>query len=129
MNFMTPLIPPFIPSTIPLNNPKTIQIPSSLVGSSLVSYVVLLILHGLKSCLCFTSWLSMNKFIFGLILHMFGSILNTYGSYLKSIHDSYFYTYQFSPVAYSFPSLALYPHGVTEAFVFFVPYVIISNIS
>ena len=32
------IIPPSIPSTIPLNNPKTIQIPRSLVDSSLVSH-------------------------------------------------------------------------------------------
>ena len=44
----THIIPPYIPSTTPLNNPKTIQIPSSLVDSSLVSYAVLLILHCLK---------------------------------------------------------------------------------
>ena len=49
---------------------------------------------------------------------MFGSALNTYGSNIKSIHHSYFYTYHFPPVAHSFPSLALYPHGVTKAFVF-----------
>ena len=46
-----------------------------------------------------------------------------------SIHHSYFYTYQFSPVAHSFPSLALYPHGATEAFVFAVPYDNFSDIS
>ena len=34
----TQIIPPSIPSTIPLNNPKTIQIPSSLIDSSFVSY-------------------------------------------------------------------------------------------
>ena len=53
---------------------------------------------------------------------MFGSVLNTYGSDLKSNHHLDFYTYRFSPVAHSFPSLALYPNGVTEAFVFVVPY-------
>ena len=57
-----------IPSTIPLNNPKNIQIPSSLVDSSLVSYAVLLILHGLKLFLSFSAWLSMILVIFGLIL-------------------------------------------------------------
>ena len=36
----THIIPPSISSAITLNNPKTIQIPSSLVDSSLVSYVV-----------------------------------------------------------------------------------------
>ena len=111
-----------IPSTISLNNPKTIQIPSSLVDSSLVSYAVISILHGLKSLLSFSGWLSMTLVIFGLLLNMFGSVLNIYGLALMSIHHSYFYTYQFSPVAHSFPSLALYPHGVTEAFVFPVPY-------
>ena len=43
MHVMAHIIPPSIPSTIPLNNPKTIQIPSSLVDSSLVSYAMLLI--------------------------------------------------------------------------------------
>ena len=60
---------------------------------------------------------------------MFGYILNPYGSDLMSIHHSYFYTYQFSPVAHSFPCLAVYPHGVTEAFVFSIPYANVSNIS
>ena len=125
---MKSFIPKFIPYTIPLNNPKTIQIPSSLVDSSLVSYAVLLILHGLKSCLYFTGWLSMNLVIFGLILDMFGSFLRTYGSYLMSIHHSYFYTYQFSLVAHSFPSLILYPHGVSQSFVFVVPFDNVSDI-
>ena len=111
-----------IPYTIPLNNPKTIQISSSLVDSSLVSYVVIFIFHGLKSFLYFSGWLSMSLVIFGLILNIFGSILNTSGSDLTPIHHSYFYTYQFSPVAHNFFSLALYPHGATEAFVFSVPY-------
>ena len=71
----------------------------------------------------------MTLVIFGLILNMFGSILNTYGSDIMPIHHSYFYTYQFSPVAHSFPSLALYPHGVIEAFVFVVPYAKFSDIS
>ena len=122
MYVMTQIIPPSIPSTIPMNNPKTIQIPSSLVDSSLVSYAVILILHGLNSFLYLSVWLNMSLVIFVLILNMFGSILNTYGSYLMSIHHSYFYTYQFSPVALSFPSLALYPHGSTKAFVFVIPY-------
>ena len=91
----TQLILPSIPSTIPMNNPKTIQIPSSLVYSSLVSYAMLLILHGLRSCLYFSGWLSMTLVIFGLILKMFLFFINTYGSYLKSIHQSYFYTNQF----------------------------------
>ena len=39
----THIIPPSIPSTIPLNNPNTVQIPSSLVDSSLVSYAVIYI--------------------------------------------------------------------------------------
>ena len=53
---------------------------------------------------------------------MFGSFLNTYGSDLMPIHHSYFYTYRFFPVAHDFPSLALYPHGATEAFFFAVTY-------
>ena len=40
-----------------------------------------------------------------------------------------FHTYQFSPVAHNFPNLALYPHGVIEAFVLVVPYDNISDIS
>ena len=44
----THIIPPYIPYTIALNNQKTIQIPISLVDSSLVSYAVIFILHGLK---------------------------------------------------------------------------------
>ena len=63
-----------------MNNPNTIQIPSSLVDSSLVSYAMLLILHGLKSFLYLSGWFSMTLVIFGLILNMFGSVLNTYGS-------------------------------------------------
>ena len=50
----THIKPPSIPSTIPLNNPKTIQIPISLVDSSLVSYAVIFILHDLKSFLNFS---------------------------------------------------------------------------
>ena len=107
MNVMTHIIPPSIPSTINLNNPKTTQTPSSLVDSSLVSYAMLLILHGLKSFLCFSGCLSMNLVVFGLILNMFGFVLNTYGLDIMPIHHSYFYTYQFSPVAHNFPSLAL----------------------
>ena len=118
-----------IPYTIPLNNPKTIQNPSLVVDSSLVSYAVIFILHGLKSFLSFSGWLSMSLVIFQLILNMFGSVLNTYGSDLMPIHHSEIYTYQFSPIAHSFPSLALYLHGVTKAFVFVVPYDNISNIS
>ena len=57
---MKSFIPPSIPSTIPLNNPNTIQTPNSLVDSSLVSYAVLLISNGFKSCLFFTGWLSMT---------------------------------------------------------------------
>ena len=83
---------------------------------------MLLILHGLKSFLYFIGWISMSLVIFGLILNIFGYVLNTYGSDIMSIHHSYFYTYQFSPVSHSFPCLALYPHGVTESFVFSVPY-------
>ena len=112
-----------------MNNPKTIQIPSSLVDSSLVSYAVLLILHGLKSYLSFSGWLCMALVIFQLILNMFGSALNTYGSDLMPIHHSDFYTYKFSPIAHNFPSLALYPHGAIEAFVLAVTYYNISDIS
>ena len=86
-------------------------------------------MHGLKSCLYFSGWLSITLVIFGLILHMFGSVLNTYGSYLKSINHSYFYTHRFSPVANTFPSLALYPHGIIEAFVFIVSYANVYDIS
>ena len=128
MHVMASSILPSIPSTIPLNNSKTIQIPSSLVDSSLVSYAVLLILHGLKSFPYFSGWLSMTLVIFGLILNRFGSVLNTYGSNLNSIYHSYFYTLKLSPVAHSFPSLSLYPHEVTEAFVFSVTYSNISDI-
>ena len=126
---MTPFIPPSIPSTIPINTPNTIQISGSLVDSSLVSYAVLLILHALNYCLNFIGWLSMTLVIIGMILHMFGYIINTHSSYINSIHHSYFYTHQFSLVAHSFPSLTLYPHGVTEAFVFYIPYNIFSDIS
>ena len=59
---------------------------------------------------------------------MFGSVLNTYGSYLKPIHHLDFYTYQFSPIVHTFPSLALYPHGATESFLFAVPYANVSDI-
>ena len=59
---------------------------------------------------------------------MFGYFLNTYGSYLMSIHHSYFYTYKFSPIAHNFPSLALYPHGSTEVFVFYSTYTNIYDI-
>ena len=89
----THIIPPSIPFSIALNNPKTIQIPSSLVDSSLVSYAVIFILHDLKSFLTFSGWLSMSLVIYGLILNMFGSVLNTYGSDLMPIHHSDFYTY------------------------------------
>ena len=71
----------------------------------------------------------MYMVIFGLILNMFGSVINTYGSDLMPIHHSYFYTYQVSPIAHNFPSLALYPHGATEAFVFAVPYANFYDIS
>ena len=70
----------------------------------------------------------MTLVIYGLILNMFVSILNTYGSDIMPIHHSYFYTYQFSPIAHNFPSLALYPHGAIEAFVLVVPYDNISDI-
>ena len=71
----------------------------------------------------------MTLVIYGLILNMFGSVLNTYGLYSIPIHHSDFYTYQFSPIAHNFPSLALYPHGAIEAFVLVVPYDNIYDIS
>ena len=60
---------------------------------------------------------------------MFGSVPNSYGSDIIPIHHSYFYSYRFSLVAHNFPSLALYPNGATESFVFVVPYANISDIS
>ena len=57
------------------------------------------------------------------------SILKNYSLYLKSILHSYFSAHQFSPVAHTFPSIALYPLGVTEEFVFLVPYANVSDIS
>ena len=102
MHVMTPSIP----STIPFNTPKTIQTPSSLVDSSLVSYAVLLISNGSKSCLFFNGWICPNA----------------YGSDPKSIHHSYFYTHQCFPIAHPFPSLAPYPHGDTKYLVFTIPY-------
>ena len=116
------IIPPSISSTIPRNNTKTIQSPTSLVDSSLVSYAVILILHGLKSFLYFSGWLFMTLVIFVLILNIFGSVINTNVSDLMAIDHTDLYTYQFSPVAHNFPSLAVYPHGATEAFVLVVPY-------
>ena len=71
MHVMTHIIPPYIPSTIPMNTPKTIQTSSSVVDYSLVFYAVLLILHGFKYYLYFIDWLSMNLVIFGIILYMF----------------------------------------------------------
>ena len=118
MHVMTPSIP----STIPLNNTKTIQNPCLLVDSSLVSYVVLLILHGLKSCLSFTGWLFMKLVIFGFMLHMFESDLNIYGLDLNSIYPLDLHIHQFSPVAHHFPTLAPYPHGDTKPLVFVAPY-------
>ena len=125
MNFMAS----YIPSNMPLNTPNTIQTPSSLVDSLSVSYAMLLISNGFKSCLSFPSWLSMKLVILGLMLHIFGSILNTYGSYLNSIHHSYFYIHQFSPLAQHFSIIALYPYGDTKPLVFVVPYDNISDIS
>ena len=90
---------------------------------------MIFILHGLKSFLSFSGWLSMSLVIFGMILNMFGYFLNTYGLDLMPIHHSYFYTYQFSLVAHNFPSLARYPHGAIEAFVLAIPYANISDIS
>ena len=113
----THIMPPSIPSTIALNNPKTLQITTSLVDSSLVSYEVIFILHDLKPFLTFSGWLSMTLVIYGLILNIFGYFLNTYVSDIIPIHHSDFYTYQFSTVPHSFPSLSLYPHGAIEAFV------------
>ena len=71
----------------------------------------------------------MTLVIFGMILHMFGYFLNTYDSDLKSIHHSDFYTHQFFPIAHTFPSLVPCPHGVTEAFVFVVPYANVFDVS
>ena len=122
MHAITLSIPPSITSTIPLNTPKTIQTPSPLIDSSLVSYAVLLISNGFKSCLFFTGCLYMTLFVIGIILHMFGSFLNTYGLYLKSIHHSYFYIHHFSPVAHHFPTLSLYPHRDIERLVFAILY-------
>ena len=119
---------PSIPSTIPMNTSKTMQTPSSLVYSSLVSYAMLLISNGFKSCIFFTSWLYMNLVVIGIILHMFGYVLITYGSDLKSIHHSYFYTHQFFPVAHTFSSLAPYPHANTNPLVFSIPYDNISDL-
>ena len=118
---MVHFIPPSIPYTIPPNTLNTIQTPSSLVDSSLVSYAVLLILNGFKACLFFIGWIYMTLVIIGIILHMFGFFLNIYVSDLNSIHHSDFYTHHFSLVAQSFPSLAPYPHGETKPLVFFVP--------
>ena len=88
----------------------------------MISYAVIFILHGLKYFLYFSGWLSMKLVIFGLILNMLGYVLNTYGLDHMSIHHSYLYTYQFSAVAHTFPSLDLYPHEAIEPFVFSVPY-------
>ena len=60
---------------------------------------------------------------------MFGFVLNTYGSDRMPINHSYFYNYQFSTNAHSFPSLSLYPHGSIEEFVFSAPYANVSDIS
>jgi len=69
----------FIPFTHPMNTPKAIQTPSSLVDSLSVSYAVLLIFASFKACLFFIGWLCMKLFILGIMLHMFGYILNIYG--------------------------------------------------
>ena len=118
-----------IPSTIPLNTPKTIQTPSSLVNFVLVSYAVLLISNGFKSSLVFIGWLSMTLVILGLMLHMFGYDLNIYGSDLNSFHHSDLHIQQFSPVSHHFPTMTPYPHGDTIPLVFDAQYDIISNIS
>ena len=57
------------------------------------------------------------------------SLLEDCEHLIMPIHHSYFYTYQFFPVAHNFPSLALYPHGTIEDFVLAVPYVNVSDIS
>ena len=59
------------------------------------------------------------------ILRAFLKIVNI--SFCPSIIQ--IFTYQFSPVAHNFPSLALYPHGAIEDIVLAVPYVNISDIS
>ena len=117
-----------IPSTIPLNTAKTIQTPSSQVDSSLVSYALLLISNGFKSCLFFTGSLSIKLFIFGIIFHIFGFI-RIYGSDMKSIHHSYLHIHQFLPISHPLPTLAIYPHGDTIHLVFSSPYDNISDIS
>ena len=121
-------------STIPLNNPKkNTKFTSRFIISLLcgVTYIawfeVFLIFHLLVThylshiCIDITHVLICSK-------HQFIYVLNT-SSYLKSIHHSNFYTHQFSPVSHSFPSLALYPHGLTEGFEFVVPYANVSDIS
>ena len=110
-----------IPFTHPLNTPKTIQTPSSLVDSSLDSYAVSLFSVGFKVCLFFIGWLAMSLVIFGLLLHMFGSDLNIYGLDFKSIYHSYLLIYQFYPAAHHFPIMALYTHGDTIPLVFTTP--------
>ena len=122
MHVMKPFIQPSIPSTIPLNTPKTIQTPSSQVDSSLVSYALLLILNGFKSCLFLIGWLYMILVIIVIILHMFGSDINIYDSDFKSIYHSDLLIHQFYPVAQHFPTIALYTHGDTIPMVFSTPY-------
>ena len=111
-----------IPFTHPLNTPNTIQTPSSLVDSLLDSYVMSLISVGFKSCLFFTSQLSMKLVIFGLMLHMFGSYIRIYGSYFKSIYHSYLPIHQSYPVAQPFSTIALYTHRDNTPLAFSPPY-------
>ena len=118
-----------IPFTHPLNTPKTIQTPSSLVDSLLDSYVVLIIFVCFKSCLFFTSCFYMKLVIFVIILHMFGSDINIYFLYFKSIYHSYLLIHQFYPVARHFFIMALYNHGDIIPLVFATPYDNNSDIS
>ena len=71
----------------------------------------------------------MTLVIIEIILNMFLYIINTYGTYLNSIHHSYFYTHQFSPVSHTFSTLAPYPHGDTIDLVFAATYDNISDIT
>ena len=117
-----------IPSTTPLNTPKTIQTPSSLVDSSLVSYAMLLIFNGFN--LAHFHWF----FIYDLSHHWnYITHVCIYSKQLwfrSQVHPSFiFYTHQFSPVANTFLTLAPYPHGDNIDLVFVVPYANISDIS
>ena len=50
--------------------------------------------------------------------------------FISQVHSSFIFLHLLVfPVAHSFPSLALYPHGVTEIFFFVVQYDNVSDIS